>query len=193
MNESAKDQVYIEANILARVKKQDRQAQQALYDKYAPLFYSICLRYVKQPMEAEDVMIESFYKIFSKISQFKDQGSFEGWMKRIVINESLMRIRKKNNLNLHIELEKAYGVKEEAIALDQLQYEELLSLLEELPQGYRTIFNLYVIEGYKHREIAELLKISINTSKSQLILAKKRLRELYKKKHNGGFFSDKIG
>ena len=105
MNESAKDQVYIEANILARVKKQDRQAQQALYDKYAPLFYSICLRYVKQPMEAEDVMIESFYKIFSKISQFKDQGSFEGWMKRIVINESLMRIRKKNNLNLHIELE----------------------------------------------------------------------------------------
>ena len=193
MNESAKDQVYIEANILARVKKQDRQAQQALYDKYAPLFYSICLRYVKQPMEAEDVMIESFYKIFSKISQFKDQGSFEGWMKRIVINESLMRIRKKNNLNLHIELEKAYGVKEEAIALDQLQYEELLSLLEELPQGYRTIFNLYVIEGYKHREIAELLEISINTSKSQLILAKKRLRELYKKKHNGGFFSDKIG
>ena len=193
MNESAKDQVYIEANILARVKKQDRQAQQALYDKYAPLFYSICLRYVKQPMEAEDVMIESFYKIFSKISQFKDQGSFEGWMKRIVINESLMRIRKKNNLNLHIELEKAYGVKEEAIALDQLQYEELLSLLEGLPQGYRTIFNLYVIEGYKHREIAELLKISINTSKSQLILAKKRLRELYKKKHNGGFFSDKIG
>lgn len=193
MNESANNQVYIEANILARVKKQDRQAQQALYDKYAPLFYSICLRYVKQPMDAEDVMIESFYKIFSKISQFKDQGSFEGWMKRIVINESLMRIRKKNNLNLHIELEKAYDTKEEAVALDQLQYEELLSLLEELPQGYRTVFNLYVIEGYKHREIAELLNISINTSKSQLILAKKRLRELYKKKHNGDFFTDKIG
>ena len=144
-------------------------------------------------MDAEDVMIESFYKIFSKISQYKGQGSFEGWMKRIVINESLMHIRKKNNLNLHIELEKAYDAKEDAVAVDQLQYEEVLSLLEELPHGYRTIFNLYVIEGYKHREIAELLKISINTSKSQLILAKKRLREIYKKKLNGDFFSDKIG
>ncbi len=193
MEESSKDQVNIEANILARVKKKDRQAQQVLYDKYAPLFYSICMRYLKQPMDAEDVMIESFYKIFSKISQFKDQGSFEGWMKRIVINESLMHIRKKKNLNLHIEIEKAYDAKEDAVALDNLQYEEILTLLEELPDGYRTIFNLYIIEGYKHREIAELLKISINTSKSQLILAKKRLRELYKKKHNSDICSDKIG
>ncbi len=193
MNESSKDQVDIEANILVRVKNQDRRAQQALYDKYAPLFYSICMRYLKQPMDAEDVMIESFYKIFNKIGQFNDQGSFEGWMKRIVVNESLMHIRKKKNLNLHIEIEKAYDAKEDAVALDNLQYEELLALLEELPDGYRTIFNLYIIEGYKHREIADLLGISINTSKSQLILAKKRLREIYKKKHTRDFCSDKIG
>lgn len=193
MSESSKDQVDIEANILVRVKNQDRRAQQALYDKYAPLFYSICMRYLKQPMDAEDVMIESFYKIFNKIGQFNDQGSFEGWMKRIVVNESLMHIRKKKNLNLHIEIEKAYDAKEDAVALDNLQYEELLALLEELPDGYRTIFNLYIIEGYKHREIADLLGISINTSKSQLILAKKRLREIYKKKHNRDFCSDKIG
>ena len=193
MSESSKDQVDIEANILVRVKNQDRRAQQALYDKYAPLFYSICMRYLKQPMDAEDVMLESFYKIFNKIGQFNDQGSFEGWMKRIVVNESLMHIRKKKNLNLHIEIEKAYDAKEDAVALDNLQYEELLALLEELPDGYRTIFNLYIIEGYKHREIADLLGISINTSKSQLILAKKRLREIYKKKHNRDFCSDKIG
>jgi RNA polymerase sigma-70 factor (ECF subfamily) len=193
VSESSKDQVDIEANILVRVKNQDRRAQQALYDKYAPLFYSICMRYLKQPMDAEDVMIESFYKIFNKIGQFNDQGSFEGWMKRIVVNESLMHIRKKKNLNLHIEIEKAYDAKEDAVALDNLQYEELLALLEELPDGYRTIFNLYIIEGYKHREIADLLGISINTSKSQLILAKKRLREIYKKKHNRDFCSDKIG
>jgi len=193
VSESSKDQVDIEANILVRVKNQDRRAQQALYDKYAPLFYSICMRYLKQPMDAEDVMIESFYKIFNKIGQFNNQGSFEGWMKRIVVNESLMHIRKKKNLNLHIEIEKAYDAKEDAVALDNLQYEELLTLLEELPDGYRTIFNLYIIEGYKHREIADLLGISINTSKSQLILAKKRLREIYKKKHNRDFCSDKIG
>jgi len=174
----------IDANIINRCKQQDRKAQQALYDKYAPLFYGISLRYMKNNTDAEDVLVEGFYKIFSKIDQFQNKGSFEGWMKRIIINEALMAIRKKNNLNLHVEIEKANQVKTESVAEMNLTYQELLGLIQALPTGYRTIFNLYVIEGYKHREIAEKLNISINTSKSQLILAKKKLQEFYKKKHD---------
>jgi len=176
--------LYSEANILHRVQRKERKAQQTLYDKYAPLFFAICLRYVKEKMSAEDVMITSFYKIFTKIDQYKNQGSFEGWMKRIVINESLMHLRKHNNLNLHVDVEKAPQIKEDAVILNELYLDDMLEMLEELPNGYRTVFNLYVIEGYKHREIAELLGISINTSKSQLILAKKKFKELYKKKQN---------
>ena len=169
--------------IIERCKNNDRKAQQALYDKYAALFFGICLRYISDRAEAEDVLVESFYKIFSKVSQYKGEGSFEGWMRRVVVNESLMSIRKRKNLNLHVDIEKAYTIKSDATALTDIGYQEILDLIAELPTGYRTIFNLYVIEGYKHREIAEQLDISINTSKSQLILAKKRLRELYKKKH----------
>lgn len=173
-----------EANIIKRCRAQDPKAQKVLYEKYAPIFYGICIRYMKNTPQAEDVLVESFYKIFSKIDQYKDQGSFEGWMKRIVINEALMKIRKNNNLSLHVEIEKAYTLKENERIVSNINYKQLLELLEELPTGYRTIFNMYVIEGYKHREIAEILGISINTSKSQLILAKKRMRELYKKKHS---------
>jgi len=174
-----------EANIISRVKKQDPVAQKALYDKYSSLFYAICLRYLKNTTTAEDLLVESFYKIFSKVHQFKEAGSFEGWMKRIVVNECLMYLRKNNNLSLHVDIEKAYTVSEEPKAITDLNHNELLGLLDSLPNGYRTIFNMYVIEGYKHREIAEILGISINTSKSQLILAKKKLRSLYKKKHEG--------
>ena len=181
-----------EANIVDRCKRQDRKAQKALYEKYSPLFYAICMRYVKNRTEAEDLMVESFYKIFSKIDSYKGQGSFEGWMKRIVINESLMHIRKHKNLSLHVEIEKAYDLKEESTIISDINYKEVLGLLDDLAPGYRTIFNLYIIEGYKHREIAELLGISINTSKSQLILAKKKLRELYKKKDNH-LNSERIG
>lgn len=170
-------------NILSRCRKKDPLAQKALYEKYAPLFYGICLRYMKNKQEAEDVLVESFYRIFSKLYQFKDEGSFEGWMKRIVVNSNLMKIRKNSNLNLHVDIENAYNIKEDATALSDIQYTELINLMDEMPTGYRTVFNLYVIEGYKHREVAEILGISINTSKSQLILAKKRMQELYKKKH----------
>lgn len=148
----------------------------------------MALRYTKQYEEAEDVMIHAFYKIFDKIDSYNGDGSFEGWMKRILVNEALMHIRKRNNLHLAVEVQDI-DVPETTNVVDQLQYEDLLVLLEQLPVGYRTIFNLYVIEGYKHREIAELLDISINTSKSQLILAKKRMKKLVetfelKKKEN---------
>ena len=103
-------------------------------------------------------------------------------MKRILVNEALMQIRKRNNLRMTVELTDI-DKPDDSSVIDDIAYEELVAVLSELPPGYRTIFNMYVIEGYKHREIAEALGISINTSKSQLILAKKKMRELLKKKH----------
>jgi RNA polymerase sigma-70 factor (ECF subfamily) len=148
---------------------------------YAPLMLSICKRYLKNNTDAEDVLLKGMFKIFSNIGQFKGNGSFEGWMKRIVINEALMHLRKQKNFNVEVEISNVQIPNQIEID-EQLILEDLLRILDYLPTGYRTVFNLYVIEGYKHREIAEKLGISINTSKSQLILAKKRLRELLKKK-----------
>ncbi|MBK9257439.1 MAG: sigma-70 family RNA polymerase sigma factor [Saprospiraceae bacterium] len=167
--------------IIQQCRSQNPEGQKALYEDYKDVMYSICLRYLKSSHDAEDILIEGFYKILTKIDDFKGEGSFEGWMKRIMVNESLMFLRKKNNLRLTVELNQT-DIVEESTSEDEIIYEELLTALNDLPVGYRTVFNLYVIEGYKHREIAELLNISINTSKSQLILAKKRLQEIFKKK-----------
>lgn len=151
-----------------------------LYAEYSPLLFSIAKRYLKNEEDAEDAMIEGFFKIFTKINTYSGEGSFEGWMRRIIVNECLMKLRKVRNFTLA--LEEAYDIGIDETITPNLAYKDLLSVLKHLPTGYRTIFNLYVIEGYKHREIAEKLGISINTSKSQLILAKKRVRDLVKKK-----------
>jgi len=137
---------------------------------------------MKTSEDAEDALIQAFYKIFSKIDQYSGQGNFEGWMRRIIVNECLMALRKKNNFSMSVEINNI-EIENPVTVEDRLAYEELLLVLNKLPTGYRTVFNLYVIEGYKHREIADKLQISINTSKSQLILAKRRLREIIKKKH----------
>lgn len=168
-------------HIITLCQKQNPSAQKELYQQYSPILFGICRRYIKVYEDAEDMLIEGFYKIFSKVGDFKGEGSFEGWMKRIMVNECLMFLRKKNNLHMTLEI-MPEDVKMESKAQSNLQYEDVIQLLENLPTGYRTVFNLYVIEGYKHREIAELLGISINTSKCQLILAKKKLKDLLKKK-----------
>ena len=170
-----------QGHIIQALKKGNKQMQSDIYAQYAPLFMAISKRYVKSQTDAEDVVIEAFYKIFTKIGGFNNVGSFEGWMKRIVVNESLMFLRKNKNFNVSIE-NSNIDVKYELDLDGMLDYQELLKILNLLPVGYRTVFNLYVIEGYKHREIAEELGISINTSKSQLILARKRLQKIIKKK-----------
>lgn len=170
-------------HIINQCKSQDPDAQKVLYDLYKDTLYAVCLRYIKSSHDAEDVFIDAFYKIFTKIDHFKGDGSFEGWMRRIMVNESLMFLRKKTNLHLTVELpdkEIADSQEDE----DDMSFDDIMKVLDELPIGYRTIFNLYVFEDMKHREIAEMLGISINTSKSQLILAKKRLYEILKKKEN---------
>jgi len=122
-------------------------------------------------------MVNGFFKVLTNIHQYSGAGSFEGWIRRIMVNQSLMFLRKKHNFKMTIEVDNL-EIKTNVSVEDKLAAQDILNLLEKLPTGYRTVFNLYVVEGYKHREIAELLGISINTSKSQLILAKKRMRKL---------------
>lgn len=139
--------------------------------------FGLCKRYIKDISEAEEIMINGFYKVFMKMDQFRGQGSFEGWMRRIMVNEALMYLRR-YNMNLSVELNDNIG-KENVLKPDAgIREQDILKLLDHLPIGYRTVFNLYAIEGYAHQEIAEKLGVSINTSKSQLLKARKKLKEL---------------
>lgn len=173
----------IEATIIERAKKGDPSAQKWIYNRYASKMLGVCRRYVKTTEDAEDVMVEAFYKVLSKIDQYGGNGSFEGWIRRIMVNESLMFLRKNHALKNATDLEHIDLPERNNSIIEELKAQDILQLLDELPNGYRTVFNLYVVEGYKHREIAEELNISINTSKSQLILAKKRLQQLLNKRN----------
>jgi len=170
-----------EQELIEGCKSNDRRAQKALYEKYTAKMFGLCKRYVKTIENAEEVLMLAFCKIFKKIDTYSGKGSFEGWIRRIMVNESLMFIRKKYRFNEHVEIEKIPVKAVQVTVEDELAAQDILNLLDQLPDGYRTVFNLKEIEGYKHREIAEMLDISINTSKSQLILAKKRLRKLIKR------------
>lgn len=173
----AKDAVLAE-----RCKKQDRQAQQELFALYAPRLLALCCRYIKDRAEAEDVMITGFTKIFNRIDQYKGEGSFEGWMKKVMVNEALSQLRKTKNMYLETDLEAADREVDWNTLENTLEAEDLLKVITALPEGYRVVFNLYAIDGYSHKEIADQLGISENTSKSQLSRARvwlqKNLSEL---------------
>lgn len=153
-------------------------AQKELYNRFSARMYGLCYRYVKNAMEAEDVLVTAFMKVFDKIHQFKHDGSFEGWLRRIVVNESLTYLRRNRALYLEAELELADREPDYASLGDRLEEEELISMIRELPTGYGIVFNLYAIDGYSHREIAEQLGISENTSKSQLSRARAYLQKM---------------
>ena len=171
-----------EEELIEQCRAKDRRAQKLLFERYSPKMFGVCRRYVKSYDDAEDVMVEGFYKVLSNIDKFKGDGSFEGWIRRIMVNQSLMLLRKNNNFKLTVEISNV-TISAAPVVEHDLAAQDIMGLLNTLPTGYRTVFNLYVIEGYKHREIAEILDISINTSKSQLILAKKRLKELVEKNY----------
>ncbi|MEK7254766.1 MAG: RNA polymerase sigma factor [Bacteroidota bacterium] len=171
-----------ENELIAACKRQDRRAQKLLFERFSPLMLGVCRRYLKSEEEAEDVLLEGFYKVFSKLGTFNGDGSFEGWIRRIMINEALMHLRKKQHFRHLEEINPNLDLPEMPTVVEELSAREILSLLDELPPGYRTVFNLYAVEGYKHREIAKELGISINTSKSQLLLAKQRLEKLIEKR-----------
>jgi RNA polymerase sigma factor (sigma-70 family) len=170
--------VLTEEQIIQRLCKQDRSIQKHVYDRYAPLMFSVCRRYLRSRQDAEEAMVSGFYKVFSQIESFLGAGSFEGWIRRIMVNESLMKLRKVQPIDFPGDEFQPVDQQDHFNIEADISAREIMELLEELPPGYRTVFNLYVLEGFKHQEIADTLGISINTSKSQLILAKDRLRKL---------------
>lgn len=161
--------------LINKCKQKDRNAQAQIYQLYMGKLFALCLKYSRNYQEAQDNLQNGFITIFDKIEQFNFKGSFEGWLKRIVINTTLQTYREKNVLNLvteEIPEEVDVEVDEEQISLDFL-----LKLIQELPNKYRLVFNLYVLDGYSHKEIATMLSISEGTSKSNLSRARVILRD----------------
>lgn len=151
--------------------------QKKLYDKYAPKMYGICLRYAANTEDAKDILQDGFVKVFINLSKFKAAGSFEGWMRRIFVNTAIEHYRRKNQLYAISENQEENIPNQDISALDELAAEDIIRLISELPNGYRTVFNLFAVEGYSHKEIATMMNITEGTSKSQYARAKAWLQE----------------
>lgn len=152
-------------------------AQKQLYDQFAAKMFGVCLRYAKNYHIAEDLLQEGFVKVFRYLEKYKGTGSFEGWIRRIFINTAIEHYRRSNPMYSVVEVKEKDASEIDNAALQELAVDDLLQLVNELSDGYRVVFNLYAIEGYTHREIAELLGISEGTSKSQLARARNILKE----------------
>lgn len=151
----------------------DRRAQKNLYDRYAGKMFAVCMRYAKDKTTAADYLQEGFIRVFRKLETFRSEGSFEGWIRTIMVNTSLEMLRKNDLLSesddymRHISL-----AQPDPGVIEQMHEKELIALIQQMPTGFRTVFNLYAIEGYTHKEIGEMLHISEGTSKSQYARAK---------------------
>jgi RNA polymerase sigma factor (sigma-70 family) len=174
----------ISEDLLKKCIANDQAALKQLYKLLAAKLFATCLRYTKSRQEAEDWLQEGFIKIFQNLGNFKNEGVFEGWTRRIVVNHILSELRKKKRLGSVSDLESVINISEslENIQSD-LQYEEMIRFINLLPEGKKLIFNLYVIEGYSHKEISEMLNINEGTSRGQLAKAKELLIEIHRK-HN---------
>lgn len=169
-------------DLIRKCRNNDRNAQEQLYRLYAAKLFGVCLKYSSSRQEAEDNLQDGFVTIFEKISQYKNEGSFEGWMKRILINTALQKHRQ----------QKVYGITNEdylqqeeiEVETEELSVDFLLECVQSLPDRYRQVFNLYVMDGHSHKEIAELLKISEGTSKSNLARARMALKDKIERKQN---------
>ena len=154
--------------------------QYELYQRFAPKMYGVCLRYAGNVEEAEDILQEGFIKIFNKMSSFRGEGSFEGWIRRIFVNTAIEHFRRKTYLQPITEIEENTVEGKYLSVLDKLAEKDIIQLVQQLSPGYRTVFNMYVVEGYTHKQVAEALGISEGTSKSQLSRAKLILQGLVK-------------
>ena len=155
--------------------------QYALYERFAPKMYGVCLRYAANTEEAEDILQEGFIKVYKKISSYRGDGSFEGWIRRIFVNTAIEHFRKKNYWQPITEQEESTIEGKYVSVLDSLAEKDIIQLVQQLSPGYRTVFNMYVVEGYTHKQIADILGISEGTSKSQLSRAKLILQDLVRK------------
>ena len=175
-----------ELELIEKASKNHRDAQHQLYKKHAPKMLSICRFYIRDFQQAEEVLLNGFFKIFKQLETFKNEGSFEGWMRKIIVRESISYLRKKKQLEFSAEDMELYEkpILHDSTALD---IEEVQLLIDKLPQGYRVVFIMFAIEGYKHSEISRLLKISESTSKSQLHKARKLLQHQIKQLNTSSY------
>ncbi|WP_438973251.1 RNA polymerase sigma factor [Polaribacter sp.] len=166
-----------EKSLIKKAITNNREAQQLLFEEYSPKMLGVCRQYVKDLHHAEDLLLQGFLKVFTNLHRFKYEGSFEGWIRRIMVNTCITYLRKKNLIDLSHE---DYVFNDSATeSLENTSVEDIQKLIDQLPEGYKIVFNLYAIEGYKHSEIAEKLEISESTSKTQLFKARKLLQKNY--------------
>jgi RNA polymerase sigma factor (sigma-70 family) len=156
----------------------ERPMQELLYKKFAAKMYGVCLRYAGNAEDANDILQEGFIKVYKNISKFRSEGSFEGWIRRIFVNTAIEQFRKKVKLYNVTEVQENTIEDNELDALDKLATKDIINIVNELSPGYKTVFNLHVIEGYSHKEIADMLGITEGTSKSQLARAKGVLKKI---------------
>jgi RNA polymerase sigma-70 factor (ECF subfamily) len=169
-----------EYTLVEACKKGEVKAQKRLYDRYSGTMYAICLRYMHNESEAKDALQEGFIKVYKNLEKFSFTGSFEGWLKRIFVNTSIEQIRKRK---MHFDINNMDITTPEfakSMMHDRIDANKILDLVQELPTGYRTVFNMYCIDGYSHKEIAAHLGVTENTSKSQLFKARKLLQDWLK-------------
>lgn len=170
-----------EHELIKRCAQGDRAAQKTLYEQYARMMFGVCLRYCIDNEEAKDILQDGFVKVFSKIGQFAFAGSFEGWMKRIFVNTALEYYRINKVHMYHSDVESAMHIDYEDYTVEKIGQKEILKIMNTLAPGYRMVLNLFIVEGYGHAEIAEMLGITEGTSKSQLSRARVLLQEELKK------------
>lgn len=165
--------------------KGDRASQKALYDRLAPRMFPLCIRYVGDRSLAEDILQDGFITLFTRLDSYKGDGSFEGWARKIFITTALMSLRKKDALKMSEELDVARGMKTDMTTqIQSIGYKELMELITTLPPGFRTVFNMYAIEGFSHKEIGEMLGISETTSRTQLSRARIWLQNKIKERED---------
>jgi len=167
----------LDFSLIEKCLKNDRKAQYEFYEKYAPKLYGVCLRYAKTVIDAEDILQDGFIKVFRYLGDYRGEGSFEGWLRKIMVTTAMNFYKRKNLVSKDIEPESLrLPFHNDHEIVSAMSHKELLRFIHELPDGYRTVFNLNTIEGYSHKEIGEIMHISVNTSKSQLSRAKNSLR-----------------
>lgn len=183
-----RNQNITESDLIRGCIEGNRRMQEELYRRFSPRMFAVCLRYAGNAEEAEDILQEGFIKIFKKLDSFRSEGSFEGWIRRIFVNTAIEHFRRKRYLMPVTEKEENTIEGKYTSVLDDMGAKDIMALVQELSPGYRTVFNMYVVEGYTHKEIADILGISEGTSKSQLSRAKVILQDMVRTfidKHRG--------
>jgi RNA polymerase sigma-70 factor (ECF subfamily) len=166
--------------LIKKAIKNNREAQHVLFEMHSPKMLSVCRYYIKDIQQAEEAMLNGFFKVFKNLKSYKGDGSFEGWVRRIMIRESISYLRQKKRIDFVSDEDESTNAYSNSIQTN-LEVNDIQKLIDNLPEGYRMVFVMYAIEGYKHHEISELLNISQGTSKSQLFKARKMLQEQIKK------------